>query len=135
MYWLEFLATVGATGAVVNAWLHKGGLFENWRDAIGVWGLQRPAGQLPGGEASYGYPTLSDTVRANISRLCRCRVCLSYHVAFWLLVLFFIPSLWLSPPWDVVWFLPVYALAATRFSLLIGTAATALDIENDPEVD
>ena len=111
MFWLDFVALVAATGAIVNAWLHPGGLFDDTRDWISVW------------------------AHPKVAQLFNCRLCLSYHAAFWLLVLFFIPSLWLSPPWDVVWFLPVYALAATRFSLLIGTAATALDIENDPEVD
>jgi len=72
---------------------------------------------------------------AKLAWLVNCRVCLSYHAAFWLVVLFYVPSLWLSPPWDVVWYLPVYSLAATRVSLLIGSLTAALPIDNDPEND
>lgn len=135
MYWLEFIAIIGAAGALVNAWLHKNGLFENYRDVLTTWGLRRPAGYLPNGEASYVYPTLSDTVRAKISQLLQCRVCLTYHVAFGLTVIFFLPTLWMDERAAVIYFSPMYALAATRFSLLIGSVTAAFDIENDLEND
>jgi len=122
---LDFVVLFLATGALVNAWMHKDGIFEELRDAISAWG-----------EPRHETSTLRDKMRNCFARLLNCRVCLTYHTAFWLIVLFYVPShLWLSPPWAVVWFLPVYALAATRLSLLIGSLTAALPIEDDPEND
>lgn len=120
MHLLDFVMIFLASGALVNAWMHAGGLFEEWRDSISVWAEREDAYQRR---------------RQLLAQLLTCRVCLTYHASFWLLVLFFVPSLWLSPPWCVVWFIPVYALAATRLSLLIGSLTAALPIDNDPEND
>jgi len=114
---LDFVALFLAAGAVVNAWMKKDGLFAGWRDWLAIWGDQS------------GW-------RWFFATLLNCRVCLTYHAAFWLMVVFYLPShFWLSPPWAVVWFLPVYSLAATRLSLLIGSLTASLPIENDPEND
>ena len=124
MYWLEFVALIGATGALVNAWLLKDGLFENWRLHIDWWS-----------DPDLDGAPWKNAVRSKINELFKCRVCLSYHVAFWLVVLFFIPSLYLPTPWSVVWFFPVYALAITRFSLLISLASSLTDVEGNHELD
>jgi len=122
---LDIVVCMLAAGAAVNAWLMKGGLFATWRDTLHAWG--EPVGEVP---------TRADDARWLIAKLFNCRICLTYHVAFWLLVLFYLPSqLWLKPPWDVVWLIPVYALAVTRLSLLIGTITAYLNIEGDPEND
>jgi hypothetical protein len=125
MYLLDFVMLFLAAGALVNAWMMKDGLFEGWRDSLSAWG-----------EPVHEEPNFGDKWRWFWSKLLTCRVCLTYHASFWLTVLFWLPGLlWLWPPWDVVLFIPVYALAATRLSLLIGSAVTALGIEGDPEVD
>jgi len=122
---LDFVMLFLATGALVNAWMHKDGIFEGLRDAISAWG-----------EPRHETPTLRDKMRNSSARLLNCRVCLTYHAAFWLIVLFYVPShLWLSPPWATIWRLPVWALAATRLSLLVGTFTACLPIEDDPEND
>ena len=121
---LDFVMIFLATGALVNAWMLTGGLFEGWRDFLAAWG--EPEGVSP----------RSDAVRQFFAKLLTCRICLTYHVSFWLLVLFYLPSsLWLSPPWAVVWLLPVYALAATRLSLLVGMLVALFDLKPDPEND
>lgn len=119
---VSFVMLFLAAGALVNAWMLKDGLFEPWRDWLSVWGSPADAG------------TWGEYARWFIAKLLTCRICLTYHVAFWLIVLFWLPSFWLPPPWGVVLFIPVYALAATRLSLLIGTVVTYLDLV-DPETD
>jgi len=127
----DFVMLFLASGALVNAWMMKDGLFEGWRDSLLAWG--EPRAEI---ESSFSWPTLGDRWRWFWSKLLTCRVCVTYHVSFWLITIFYLPRLlWLTAPWDVVLFIPVYALAATRLSLLIGAAVTALGIEGDPEVD
>lgn len=124
MMLLDFVMLVLAAGALVNAWMMEDGLFDGWRGWLSAWG-----------EPS-GYDTWGDSVRWFFAKLFNCRTCLTYHVAFWLIIIFWLPSLfWLKPPMSIAWFIPVYALAVTRLSLLIGTVVTYLDIEGDPEVD
>ena len=106
---LDFVAIVAATGAIVNAWLHPDGLFEDTRDWLSV--------RAP----------------AIVAQLASCRLCLSYHVAFWLIVLLYLPSLWLMPPWSMIVKVPIYSLAATRLSILIGLYTDRWGLEDDPE--
>lgn len=122
---LDFWMVLLAAGALVNAWMLRGGLFETWRDWLAVWGNAQHSGLPP--ERKF---------RWIVGKLFTCRTCLTYHVAFWMLVVFYIPkTLLLGPSAGVVWFIPVYALAASRLSLLIGTLTAWLDIEGDPEND
>ena len=122
MWGLDFVGLFLATGALVNAWLQPDGLFSDVLVAIEVWG-----------EGSSRRSPRANRIAAAIAELLNCRVCLSYHVAFWLAVLFYVPRLFLASPWDVVVYLPVYSLAATRLSILIGLGLSCLDLENDPE--
>jgi hypothetical protein len=125
---LDFVMLFLAAGALVNAWMMTDGLFEGVRDWLDSWG--EPSGGLDWKDRVY------DNIRWFISKLFTCRTCLTYHVSFWLIVIFWLPSLfWLKPPWSLVWFIPVYALAATRLSLLIGTAVAWMEIDGDPETD
>ena len=119
----EFVLIFLAAGALVNAWMMRDGLFAGARSWLEAWG--DPS----------GHNTLGDAVRWFIASLLTCRVCLTYHTAFWLIVIFWLPGLFLAPPWVYIWFTPVYALAATRVSLLLGTLSISLDVENDPEAD
>jgi len=118
---LDFIVIFLATGAAVNAWLHKGGLFEGFRDWLAV--MNEPVAR----------PWWCDWFWSKLYQLMTCRICLTYHVAFWLIVLFYLPHIWLPAPWGLIWFVPVYSLAATRVSLLIGSLTAALPISNDPE--
>jgi len=124
---LDFVMLFLAVGALVNAWMMQGGLFHATRTRIWL---------------RWGYPGLGEEpankgeiLRWAFAKLLNCRICLTYHVSFWLIIIFWLPGLWLDPLWAKAWFIPVYALAATRLSLLIGTAVTYMDIEGDPEVD
>lgn len=132
MYLLDFIAIIGAVGAVVNAWMHRGGLFEDWRDRLEVW-ASNPSDET--GPAAKSLSWAYHGTRARIAQLFNCRFCLSYHVAFWLIVLFYLPSLWLAPPWSLLVKLPIYSLAATRFSLLLSMAIALWNLEDDPEND
>jgi polyferredoxin len=120
----HFVLVILAAGALVNAWLLPDGLFSSWRQALRKWG-----------EPRHTKPTLWDNVRWWFAELLNCRICLTYHVAWWLIAIFYVPSLWLTPLQGVLWLMPVYALAATRISLLIGTLSTWLDVSGDPECD
>jgi len=113
MTFLEFIALLAASGALVDAWLHEPGVFDDAREWFRVWGQPRPE------EITENGLTWRAWARGKIAQLSECRTCLTYHAAFWLLVLFWLPSFWLNPPWDWIVFLPVFSLAATRFSLLL----------------
>ncbi len=54
--------------------------------------------------------------------LFNCRFCLSHWVPAGLLLIFYLASLFLPAPWDVVVKLPVYALAATGLVRVIDRA-------------
>jgi hypothetical protein len=127
LHLLDFVALALAAGAVVNAWLHEGGLFEQWRDALFVWGEYSPAEPRPA--------TRRERAKELFAQLVNCRVCLTYHAAFWLFVLFLLPAFWLTPPWPLIAKAPIYVLAATRISLLIGLYVETWGLENDPEND
>jgi len=110
---LEFVAVCLAAGALVDAWLHEPGLFDEVREWISVWGQPRPD------EVRETGLTWRAWGRGKIAQLAGCHKCMTYHAAFWLLLLFWLPSHWLNPPWTQILFFPIWALAATRFSLLM----------------
>jgi hypothetical protein len=101
-----------AAGVPVNAWLHKGGIFEEKREKIGTWGD-------PDSETE-SFNTKAERRRGLVAQLLICRFCLSHHTPWILILLFYLPSLWLVDPWSTIVKLPVYSLAATRLSLLLG---------------
>lgn len=105
MSWLDFAVLALAANAVVRAWLHEGGLFEELRDWLTTWITPVAA------------PSWSAWLREKLVWLLQCPICLTYHAAFWLAALCFLPSLWLSPPWSIVVKLPLYSLAATQLAL------------------
>jgi hypothetical protein len=119
MWWLDFAAVALAAGALVDAWLVERGLFEELLDKIAAWGTIQQADRQEDGRLRW-----SAWWRNKLAYGLHCAFCLSYHTAFWLLLLFYLPSLWLSPPWDVVCKLPIYSLAATRLSLIIDAHAS-----------
>jgi hypothetical protein len=110
MFVLDFIALILAVGAPINAWLHPGGILEELREYVAAWA-----------EGSYEDrpPTWREIFRERIGALANCRFCLSYHVPWVLLLLCYVPSLWLHSPWDMLVKLPIYSLAATRVSMIL----------------
>lgn len=120
---LDVVVVALAAGALVNAWLHSGGLFEGFRDWLGVLAVPRNK-------------PWHDWFWERLHFLLTCRVCLTYHAAFWLLVLFCATShLWTAPLVALIVRTPIYALAAARISLMLGSLIMALGLEGDPEAD
>jgi hypothetical protein len=131
MTWLDFVALIAATGVPVNAWLYEDSIIAGWREWFIAWGDYA----IPADAADFS-PTLWQRSRARIAQLLSCRFCMSHWVPVMLIVAFFIPSLWMPSPWSTVIKFPVYFLAATRFSLILGYAANKLrHRDSDPEAD
>lgn len=110
MTWLDFIALVLATGAPINAWLLEQGPLSSIREWLIAWGtVEAPA------DAENWQPSWEDRFRAAIAELVQCRFCLHYYVPGILLICYAI-GVFEEPPWDILWKLPIYALAATRVS-------------------
>ena len=114
MQLLDFVALFLAVGAVVDVWLREGGLFEDFRDLIQTWGTSVDTTDA---RRETPWRRWYHWAREKLGQLAGCNFCLSYHAAFWLLALFYVPSLFIVSPWNVVIKLPIYLLAATRLSL------------------
>jgi len=104
---LDLIALILAPRALVDAWTHEGGLFSDIRDWIGVWGS--------GGAER----TWRNWAREKIAFGLNCAFCLSYHAAFWLLLLMYAIMLWLPPTWASVGRFVLYWLALTQASVLL----------------
>ncbi len=87
MLLLNFFVLVLASRAVLAAWF-EGSIFAGARATAEAW--DNWLGELLG-----------------------CRFCLSYHVPFWLLVVGYVPGLWLAEPWQTLSRVPIYSLAVT----------------------
>jgi hypothetical protein len=105
---LDLFALALATSALVAAWLHKDGLFAECLLKIEAWGDYVPSDLVEGA------PRLWPWIKHKIAFGLLCKKCLSFHIAFWLAVIFWIPSLWYTNP---IIMLPVYSLAATQLAL------------------
>jgi len=112
MTWIDFIALGLAAGVPINTWLHPGGLFEEAVEWLRVWAEFVPTDANP-------KPRLKDKIRSKLGQLATCPFCLSHHTPWILLLLFFVPSLWLSSPWDVIFKLPIYSMAATQITLIV----------------
>jgi hypothetical protein len=108
----DLLALGLAAGVPVNAWLHKGGIFEEKREKLATWG--DPDSESPQAGSRV------EQMRGLLAQLLTCRFCLSHHIPWILILLFYLPSLLLIEPWSIIVKLPIYSLAATRLSLLLG---------------
>lgn len=89
---LDALLLAAATTAVLRFWF-LGSVFEVWREYAKAQAL------LPGWSGWCG-------------KLKTCALCLSFHVSFWLAVLFLLPGVWLSAPLAAMLKLPLVVLAA-----------------------
>jgi len=54
-----------------------------------------------------------------------CPYCFSHHVAFWLVAICYLPTLFLRHPWQPLFWSPIYLLAAIRLSVLLDAAVPA----------
>ena len=123
MWWLDFVVLALASGALVNAWLKEDGLFSELRLEIAIWGEPTTAEQ--------DKPTWWSWVRNKTATLAGCEFCLTYHAAFWLMVLCYLPRFFIIWPWDHIIFLPVYILAAARLSTdLADIVAVISDVDD-----
>jgi hypothetical protein len=104
---ITFLALILAVDALVTAWFY-GSIFEKkveyFEKRGGFWG-----------------------------ELMTCPLCLSFHIAFWLTILFVVPSLFLPAPWNKVITLPLYSLAATDVVHWLHGVRPIKDEENDDD--
>lgn len=112
MSWIDLVALGFAAGVPINAWLHPGGLFEELVEWIRVWSEFVPTDEKQ-------TPTREDRIKEKIGQLLTCPFCLSHHTPWILILLCYFPSLWMSYPWDVIFKLPVYSMAATQITLII----------------
>ena len=113
--WLDLLALVLAPRALVDAWVHENGLFAEMRDWINVWG------STPATDDVQETPRRRwrDWIREQLAFLANCAFCLSYHAAFWLLLLLYAILLWLPPTGAAVGRFFLYWLALTQLSILL----------------
>lgn len=95
MPWFDFVLIALAADAITSAWFY-GSIFERWRNY---------------------FKKLQETGTTRTSwffgTLLTCNFCLPYHIAFWTLVLLWLPGIFLGEPWHTVSRVPLYAFAAT----------------------
>jgi hypothetical protein len=109
MAWHDLMALVFATGTPINAWLYEESIVAVWREWIIAWGDHD--GEMPGWR---------DNLRYTLAELLSCRFCMSHWVPVILILMFYVPSLFVSEPWSIIVKLPIYSLAATRGALCLG---------------
>ena len=97
MQLIDLVVLILATGAVVDIWF-KAEFFVDRRDVVST------------------YATMP--VTPWWARLLNCDFCLSHHVAFWVVILWFI-SKYLHEPWVIVCQIPIWTLAITRGSIIL----------------
>ena len=102
MSWLDFVAVALAAGTPINAWLYQFSILASLRERVVVWG------------ESHGDST---DFRSKLAQLLTCRFCMSHWTPALLILLFYLPSLFLREPYCTVVKLPIYSLAATRLTL------------------
>lgn len=108
MTWLDFVVLVLAVGTPINVWLYEESILAGWREWIFAWA------EFNGEESRW-----RDRLRYKLGELLSCRFCMSHWVPIILIVLFYLPSLFIIEPWSTVVKLPVYSLAATRAALCL----------------
>jgi hypothetical protein len=130
MTFLDLLALILASGAVVDCWFN-GDLFAEWHafleakqdadnteEVTAVEDDSDPANEADSWATATPVPwtkRLADKILPRWAvALLLCRYCLSYHVPFWLALVFYVPALFVVAPWSLLLKLPVYGLAATR---------------------
>jgi hypothetical protein len=114
---IDLVVMALAARAIVDAWMHPGGLFETVRERIHTWGEFQPRETENSSYSEYVPPTLSDRLRYRVAQLFLCRVCLTYHVSAIVLVM-----LWLShvlPAWLSILRMPVYAFAVAGLANIL----------------
>ena len=112
IHWIDLVAIGLAAGVPINAWLHKGGIFEEWVEWLRVWAEFVPTD-------TKALPDKNDRIRERVGQLLTCFFCLSHYTPWILILLFYLPSLCFNAPWSVVIKLPIYAMAATRITLIV----------------
>ena len=127
---LDLVAVVLATSATLDAW-ENGALFDSLRAYM----RQRADGRIgpqpvPEGVVAI-YPRWATWLDRWLPRFFAeawsCMFCASYHAPAYLIALFYVPSLWLVAPWDTLWRLPIYSLAATRLVTWLRNTKEAYD--------
>lgn len=119
----DLAAVILAAGAVLDAWA-KGEIFDALRTYVHrrAAGIRGPVMEdlAPGLTVEYPWwaRVLDRVLPTFFAQAWSCLFCASYHAPAYLLALWYLPSLWLPSPWDVVWKLPIYSLAATRVVVL-----------------
>jgi len=107
---IDIIALLLAPRALVDAWMHSGGLFAELRDWIDVWGSQ----------ADVTKPRRwRDWLREQVAFLLNCAFCLSYYAAFWILLLFYGVLFWLPPGYAALGRFVIYWLALAQVSTLL----------------
>jgi hypothetical protein len=108
---LDLFALSCATSSLVLAWLQPNGLFAELLLKIDAWGSYTTA------DFEGGVPRWVPWIKNKIAYGLQCRICLSFHFAFWLAVFFIAPSFFCSPELALLVKLPLYSLAATRIAI------------------
>lgn len=120
---LDFVVLALASGAVVDAWF-LGSLFASARAFFEEKGnrYEGPADNSPGDpdiapaeDELPGWMRAADrAIPDAAAELFNCPFCLSHHVPYILLLLFYAPALFLPAPFSTLLKLPAYSLAATQ---------------------
>ena len=103
---LDLVVLALAANAVATAWFY-GSIFENIQTYF-----EKRGGLL--------------------GELMTCPLCLPYHIAFWVVVLLWLPGFFLWEPWTTVSRIPLYAFAVTT---LVHYMQGVLPLEEDEEDD
>jgi hypothetical protein len=126
MTWMDLFLVTAATGGLSLTWFHKGGLFENWRDWLDVWGEI----VLVDNQEK---PTWYQVFRNKVAFAANCSLCFPFHLAFWLTASYFAVSL-LCPSGLSAWRLVTIPLAAGclwRFGQVILELLEALILDEN----
>lgn len=121
---LMFLVLCLAVSGFAHAWFLEDGIFAPVITSIVMWAVPTAAEEA--------HPTWNSWGRDKLAELVTCHTCMTFHIAFWLAVLFFLPGFFItSMAWRCVLHMPLFILAAARIALLIDHAVEAGDREHD----
>jgi hypothetical protein len=127
---VDFAALTLAASAIVDVW-RNGSIFEKARAYteakadLGITDDSLPAVDNPyrGGQESLDWAAAQRSHSRGIigffCELINCHFCLSHHTPWILALLCYFPSLFVVQPWDFLFKLPIYSLAATRLSTIL----------------
>lgn len=128
---LDFLALTLAASAVVDVWFNGSILAgplaycQARADDTEAADYEAEAESDSAADAGGGVRLADLVIPTWLCKLLSCAFCLSHHTPWLLAALFYVPGLFLEPPWSLILKVPLYSLAATRLGNILNAAAPA----------